>query len=104
MHPLLLAMTVTMMLTMVVHHVVFFLGLILVSAFFMQSSFGLAHLMHHPYHVDSQRYTALYTHEATVNRSVFDDLVKQAGDYGKDLVHLNTTCASSNSTIHNNNM
>lgn len=55
--------------------------------------------MHYPYHVDSQRYTALYTHEATVNQSVFDDLVKQAGDYGKDLVHLNTTCASSNSTM-----
>ncbi|KAJ8659206.1 hypothetical protein O0I10_004920 [Lichtheimia ornata] len=51
--------------------------------------------------LDSQRYTALYTHEATVNQSMFDDLVKQAGDQGKDLVHLNTTCASSNSTIHN---
>lgn len=89
------------MIAMAAHHVmgVFFLGLILVKLYSCYHLLGiLAHLMHQ---VDSQRYTALYTHEATVNQSMFDDLVKQAGDQGKDLVHLNTTCASSNSTIHN---
>ncbi|CDS11036.1 hypothetical protein LRAMOSA03300 [Lichtheimia ramosa] len=44
---------------------------------------------------DSQRYTALYTRDTTVNETLFKDLVNQAGDQGKDLVQLNTTCANS---------
>lgn len=47
------------------------------------------------YPVDSQRYTALYTRDTTVNETLFKDLVNQAGDQGKDLVQLNTTCANS---------
>ncbi|KAI7875783.1 hypothetical protein K492DRAFT_198946 [Lichtheimia hyalospora FSU 10163] len=49
--------------------------------------------------IDSQRYTALYTREASVNQTQFNDLVKQAGDHGKDLVQLHTTCASNSTSM-----